>query len=210
MAVFLRRGAFTLMTVFAVFAIPFTVGEIIDNPGGWAAVVLVALILVPLTLLVIEALHRPDRALRLLTWAVGLLGAYAVVEAVVPPPHIGPVVAVGAVVLGVPLSVLGLRHAREAGVLLVIDGVVPFVGVVATGLRHLGENGGLHLGGSAAAAGMPLVIVGLLYVGAWAAGLRHPAPAPPSRHQPRHQRPRHRQPSDQQPTGQRPSHAGQP
>jgi hypothetical protein len=209
MSAFLRRGAFTLMTVFAVFAIPFTVGEIIDDPGGWAAVVLVALILVPLTLLVIEALHRPARALRLLTWAVGLLGAYAVVEAVLPPPHIGPVVAVGAVVLGVPLSVLGLRHAREAGVLLVLDGLVPLVGVVATGLRYLGENGGLHVGGSSAAAGMPLVIVGLLYIGAWAAGLRHPAPAPPNRHEPRH-RSRHRQPSGQQATGQRPSPAGRP
>ncbi|HEY7721458.1 MAG TPA: hypothetical protein VIB11_06440 [Pedococcus sp.] len=212
MSVFLRRGAFTLMTVFAAFAIPFAVGEIIDNPGGSAAVALVALIVVPLALLVTEALHRPARSLRTLRGAVALLGGYAVAEAILTP-QTGPVVAVAAVVLGVPLSVVGLHHAREAGVLLVIDGLVPFVSVVAAGLRHLGDNGGLHLSGSSAAAGMPLVIVGMLYLCAWVAGLNEPAPAPPS-HQPRH-RPRHRQPSRRQstgqpPTGQRPSHAGQP
>jgi hypothetical protein len=208
MSVFLRRGAFTLMVVFAVFAIPFAVGEIIDDPGGWAAVVLVSLIVVPLAVLVAEALHRPARALRLLGAAVGLLGAYAVVEAILVA-HVGPVVAVGAVVLGVPLSVVGLHHAREAGVLLVLDGLLPFVSVVAAGLRHLGDNGGLYLSGSSAAAGMPLVIVGMIYLCAWVAALNHPAPATPPSHQPRH-RPRHRQPGGRQPAGQRPSHAGQP
>lgn len=184
MSTILRRGAFALMLVFALLAVPFALASIAEDPGGWAAVGISALVLVPLGALSLRAARRPAAGMRSLATCVGLLAVYAVMQAFLPPGP-GPVVAVGSIVLAVPLAVLGLRHAREAGALLVLDGLLPFIGLVAAAARPAGENGVLHLGGSAGAAGMPIITVGLLFLLAWAAGLRHTA-GPRATRRPRH------------------------
>jgi hypothetical protein len=190
MSTMLRRGACALMLVFALLALPFVLGNLAEDPGGWAAVGISVLALVPLGALSVQAARRPGTALRTLALCVGLLAVYAVVEAFLPQQGVGPVVAVGTIVLAVPLAVLGLKHARVAGALMVIDGLLPFIGLVAAAVRNADENGGFHLDGSSGAAGMPVLTVGLLLLLAWGLGLRHVAhPRPGATTRPRHAAP---------------------
>ena len=185
MSSLLRRGAFAVMMVFGVLALGFILGTIAEDPGGWAAVVLSAVLLVPILSLSVVAVRAPELATRILAVGVGLLAGYAVVEAFVPLRMAGPVVAVGTVVLAVPMAVLGLRHAREAGTLLVLDGLVPVLGLALVALQHADERSrGLHLGGSSGVAGIPVRFVGALVRLAGVAG-RQPA-AGPRRAGPRH------------------------
>jgi hypothetical protein len=173
MSTLLRRGAFAVMMVFGVLALGFVLGTIAEDPGGWAAVALSAVVLVPILSLSVVAVRTPELATRTLVVGVGLLAGYAVVEAFVPLPIAGPVVAVGTVVLAVPMAVLGLRHAREAGMLLVLDGLVPVLGLALVALQHADEGSrGLHLGGSSGAAGVPVLLVGALFLLAWVAELQ--------------------------------------
>lgn len=173
MSTLLRRGAFAVMMVFGVLALGFILGTIAEDPGGWAAVVLSAVVLVPILSLSVVAVRTPELATRILVVGVGLLAGYAVVEAFVPLRMAGPVVAVGTVVLAVPMAVLGLRHAREAGVLLVLDGLVPVLGLALVALQHADEGSrGLYLGGSSGAAGVPVLLVGALFLLAWVAELQ--------------------------------------
>ena len=115
MSSLLRRGAFALKMVFGVHALGFILGTIAEDPGGWAAVVLSAVVLAPILSLSVVAVRAPELATRILAVGVGLLAGYAVVEAFVPLRMAGPVVAVGTVVLAVPMAVLGLRHAVGIG-----------------------------------------------------------------------------------------------
>jgi len=184
MSTLLRRGAVAVMMVFGVLALGFILGTIAEDPGGWAAVALSAVVLVPVLSLSVVAVRAPELATRILGVGVGLLAGYAVVEAFVPVRMAGPVVAVGTVVLAVPMAVLGLRHAREAGTLLVLDGLVPILGLALVALQHADEGSrGLHLGGSSGAAGVPVLFVGALFLLAWVAGLQpaagHRRPAGP-------------------------------
>lgn len=173
MSTLLRRGAFAVMMVFGVLALGFILGTIAEDPGGWSAVMLSAVVLVPILSLSVVAVRTPELATRTLVVGVGLLAGYAVVEAFVPLRMAGPVVAVGTVVLAVPMAVLGLRHAREAGVLLVLDGLVPVLGLALVALQHADEGSrGLHLGGSSGAAGVPVLLVGALFLLAWVAELQ--------------------------------------
>lgn len=173
MSSLLRRGAFVVMMVFGVLALGYILGTIAEDPGGWAAVVLSAVVLVPILSLSVVAVRTPEPANRILAVGVGLLAGYAVVEAFVPLRMAGPVVAVGTVVLAVPMAVLGLRHAREAGTLLVLDGLVPVLGLALVALQHADEGSrGLHLGGSSGAAGVPVLLVGALFLLAWVAELQ--------------------------------------
>lgn len=176
MSTLLRRGAFTLMVVFALLAIPFTIGEIADHPGGWPAAGLIALLLLPLAALTVQAARRPAAAGRGLGIAVGLLAVYAIVDGFLPADkRVPPVVAIGSIMLAVPLAVLGLRRAGEAGALMLIDGLLPLVSLVLVALRDTDEANVLQLSGSPAAAGMPVFVVGALFLVAWGWGTgRHP------------------------------------
>ena len=186
MSTLLRRGAFAVMMVLGGLALGFILGTIAEEPGGWAAVVLSAVVLVPIVSLSVVAVRAPELATRILALGVGFLAAYAVVEALVPLRMAGPVVAVGTVVLAVPMAVLGLRHAREAGTLLVLDGLVPVLGLALVALQHADEGSrGLHLGDSSGVAGVPVLFVGALFLLAWVAGLQ-PAAAPRRTAGPRH------------------------
>ena len=174
MSTLLRAGAFTLMVVFAFAAIPVTIGEIADDPGGWPAAGLIAVLLVPLAALTVQAARRPATAGRGLAVAVGLLAVYAIVDAFVPAEErVPPVVAIGSIMLAVPLGVLGLRRAGEAGALMLIEGLLPLTSLVLVAVRNADEGDVLHLSGSPAAAGMPAFFVGALFLLAWGVGDRH-------------------------------------
>ena len=171
MSTLLRRGAFTLMVVFALLAIPVTIGEITDHRGGWTAAGLIALLLLPLVALTAQAARWPAAAGRGLAVAVGLLTVYAVVDAFLPADErVPPVVAVGSIMLAVPLGVLGLRRAGEAGALMLVDGLLPLMSLVLLAGRQEGEV--LRVSGSPAVAGMPAFFVGAIFLLAWGVGNR--------------------------------------
>lgn len=169
----LRRGAFLLMMVFALLAVPFSLLQILEDPGGLLAVVLAGVMLVPLVVLSYLAAVRPRTTGRWLAIAVGLLAVYVVAEAMSPGDPIASVVAIGTLVLAVPLAVLGLRETREAGTLLMLDGSLPMVSLVLLTAQHVEQGADPHRHASAVAAGMPVFIVGALFLLAWALRPRH-------------------------------------
>lgn len=125
--------AMVLATAFGLIAVMFTVGEAVADPGGWAAAGLVALWLVPLAALLALTLLRPVTAAPLLVGLTVLWAAVVLWAALAAPAwrsfengH-GPVRAVAALVLGLPLAALGWHRQRLAGVLLVVLAGAPVV-----------------------------------------------------------------------------------
>jgi hypothetical protein len=165
----LRRAALTVMLVVALLALPFVAGELLEDPGGWVGLLAVLGIAVVLVWLVAEALRRPWHAMRLITLGLGAALAYSLLAVPLPELRWGPVAAVTALLLAVPTAVIGLRHAREAGALLVAAGLVPLADRAVTALAQ-DAGGGLHIGGSAAAVALPVLLVGAMFLLAWAVG----------------------------------------
>jgi hypothetical protein len=165
----LRRAALTVMVVVALLAMPFIAGELLDDPGGVVGVLAVLGIAALLVGLVGEALRRPWRAMRLIALGLAAALAYSLLAVPLPALRWGPVVPVAALLLAVPAAVVGLRHAREAGALLVAAGLVPLADRVVAALTH-GDAGQLAIGGSPAAIAVPLLLVGAMFLLAWAVG----------------------------------------
>ena len=154
-------AGFSLTAIFTLIFAAFIVGDTFDDPGGWQAAGLVAAWLIPLAGLATLAWYRP-------AWATPVLGALTAVAiglsiwlAVDPglwrtfENQHGPIRAILTFVLTAPLAVLGLRLTAEAGVLLIIVGVIPFELSASKGI------GGL---GSLAIASAVPVLTGVLYV----------------------------------------------
>jgi len=150
------------------------VGELLTDPGGPAGISISLSVVVAVVVLSLVAVRLPRLAPTLMGVAVALLLVFAVVEAmvsVVPRGSEsvargpGPVVAIAALVIAVPLAFLGLRSARLGGWLLVAAGMAPVVEIVARVVRVVrGGGGGLHLGGSSGVVALPLILVGLLFL----------------------------------------------
>src|SRR5450830_2378 len=165
------RAAFVLMMIYGAFAIVWVVGELLTDPGGPAGISISLSVVVAVVVLSMVAVRLPRLAPTLMGLAVALLLVFAVVEALVSVvPRAaesvarapGPVVAIAALVIAVPLAFLGLRSARLGGWLLVAAGMAPVVEIVARVVR--GGGGGLHLGGSSGVVALPLILVGLLFL----------------------------------------------
>jgi hypothetical protein len=158
------RAAFVLMMIYGAFAIVWVVGELLTDPGGPAGISISLSVAVAVVVLSLLAVRLPRLASTLLGVAVALLLVFAVVEAMasVASRGSGPVVAIAALVIAVPLAFVGLRSARLGGWLLVAAGLAAVVEIVARVLR--GGGGGLHLGGSSGVVALPLILVGLLFL----------------------------------------------
>lgn len=157
----LKQAGFVVSAVFTFIGGAFIVGDAFADPGGWAALGLVAAWAVPLIALAAVSWFRPDLATRLLgvlmTVAVGLSVWFALdpqwwrtVE-----NDIGPIRAVAVFVLAAAVAVLGLRRTAVAGVMLLVLGVVPVV------VSSLGSRGGIP---SLAATSLAPVVSGVLYL----------------------------------------------
>ncbi|WP_146192403.1 hypothetical protein [Cellulomonas sp. WB94] len=165
------RAAFVLMMIYGAFAIVWVVGELLTDPGGAAGISISLSVVVAVVVLSMVAVRLPRLAPTLMGAAVALLLVFAVVDAMVTviprgaeavAGSPGPVVAIAALVIAVPLAFLGLRSARAGGWLLVAAGIAPVVEIVARVVR--GAGGGLHLGGSSGVVALPLILVGLLFL----------------------------------------------
>ncbi len=174
----LRRVAAFGTMVFAGFGVLFAGGYAADDPGGWAAVGMIALMVVPAAGITLLAVRRPEQALVLVYIGLGLLIAYTVADATSRLVD-APVIPMTALVLAFPVAFLGLHRPRTAGRLLLAIGAVPILGVVLMAI--LRSEGGffVHLGGSSGAAAIPLIFFALLFLIAanlTPLGQDHPAP----------------------------------
>jgi hypothetical protein len=121
--------AMVLAGLFGVVAVMFTAGETIADPGGWQAVGLIALWLVPLVVLLVLALTRPSVAQPVLEALAALWVAAALWSIVAPhtwrsfESANGPLRAVAFLVLMLPIAGLGWQRPLRAGVMLLVIGV---------------------------------------------------------------------------------------
>ena len=170
---FLRRTGFGFMALYVGFFGAFLVGETLVDPGGWRAIGLIAIWLVPLVGLCLVAWYLPDRAGWILSLFVAAIFGLSIWFAADPAAwrafenRNGPVRAIIIFAVSAVLALWGLRRTLQAGLMLLIVGLVP---VLLAG----GGKGGMS---SLAAAASPAFIAGLLYLAAGYLGRRQPPPA---------------------------------
>ncbi|HET7237080.1 MAG TPA: hypothetical protein VFK59_11695 [Actinomycetota bacterium] len=130
-SVILRRAGFAAMALGTLFIGAFLVAETFHDPGGWEAVGLVALWVIPLGALGSLAWFRPDWAVWV--FAVLIAGAIGVGVWFAADPdwwrafedRNGPVRDIGLFALSAAIALLGLKRTRAAGILLLVLGIVP-------------------------------------------------------------------------------------
>lgn len=181
----LRYTAFTMMALFGLVGGLFVAGSAFEEPGGWAAVGLTALWVLPLVGLSLLALFRAETAGPVFVAVSAAVGLFTLADAafgIVPRDAWGPVAAIAVFTLGVALAFLGLHRARLAGLLLLLVALAQLVAtVVGIGVHEAegpGPGVGAVLGGSSGIMVVPLLIVGLLFL---VAGSLDHEPLRPSR-----------------------------
>lgn len=162
----LRRIALVLTALFAVGGSLFALGYAWEDLPVWPALLMTLAVVVPMAGLSRLAARKPEPALKLLAALVGLFGVYAIVGVFVDFFE-APDLPVMALVLALPIAVLGLRKPLHAGLLLIALAVFPLVQVVARMLGEPGPEGpglGALLGGSTGVVIIPLTVLGLLFL----------------------------------------------
>lgn len=184
----IRRIALVLTALFAIGGLLFALGyAFTDLPIG-SALLITALTVVPLAGLTFLAMRKPEVAPAVLTAGVGLFAAYAVLGLFVDVVE-APDIPVIALILALPIAVIGQRHALWAGVLMLVLAAFPFLEIV---VRMFGEAAadrpglGVLLGGSTGVVVVPLAVLGVLFLIAGGRGRQTPDPGqgqvqPPAR-----------------------------
>ena len=166
----LKYLAFTMMTLFGLFGGAFVIGEAFTDPGGWTAVWVTALWVVPVLALSGLALVRPESAGPVFVLVTAVVALFTLADSlfgIIPRDDWGPVAAIVVFGLGIALAFLGLRRALLAGTLMVTAAVTQLVATVAGVAVHAAGDGagpGAGLGGSSAVVVLPLLVVGALFV----------------------------------------------
>lgn len=175
-AALLRRAGFWLMALSAFFFGAFIIGDTFADPGGWAAVGLVAAWAVPLAGLAALSWFRPGWATYALSAVSAAVIGVSIWFAVDPQGwrsfenNHGPVGAVVTFALAVAIAVLGLKRTAAAGALLLAVGVIPAV------VSSLG--GGMGFASLSVVSAGP-VIAGVLYLASAHLAKPPPPPMPP-------------------------------
>lgn len=188
----LRRIGLVLAALFSVGGILFGLGYAFADLPLATALLITAAIVVPLVGLTVLAWHRRELAPKVLTVAVGLFAAYATLAMFVDVVE-GPDVALIALVLALPVAVMGQRHALWSGALLLVLSAAPLLEVTA---RMVGEptdgrpGMGDLLGGSTGAVVVPTAVLGVIFLVAGALRRDTTAsrgvPVPPPAREPQH------------------------
>jgi hypothetical protein len=170
----LKGAALVLASMYAAFSGLFAVGETFADPGGWVAVGATAAWLIPLVALSLMAWHRPRRAATALGALLLALGGLYLWSVVAPQAWTtfedssGPIRALIAVTLALPMAALGWRQPRVAGVMLIALPALPTVMLLISVARGLGAEGWPMVIVTA-----PAGIIGALYL---MVGSLHPTP----------------------------------
>ena len=166
----LRYVAFAVMTLFGLFGGLFVVGYAVDDPGGWVAVGMTALWVLPLLALSVLAVRRPTTAGPVFVAATTLVIAFTLADStfgIVPRDDWGPVAAIVVFTIGVALGFLGLRRPALAGLLLMVAGLAQLVATAIGVAVHAADDGpgpGAVLTGSSGVVVLPLLLTGLLFL----------------------------------------------
>ena len=159
----LRSVGFWFMVAFVVLFGIFIVGETLSDPGGWRAVGLIAIWLIPLVALCLVSWFSPDRAVwflaPLVTGVIGLSVWFAINQGTwrsFENRH-GPIQVVMVFALSAPVALWGLHRTLWAGVMLVMVGAASILVAQAVG------RGGSS---SLAIASFAPLVTGLLYLAA--------------------------------------------
>lgn len=161
----LRKTALALASLFVAVGAGFAIGNVIQDPGGWIAVLVTAAIAVPLVALTVLAARTTSLASAVLTASVTLFIAWAVVLAFVRLPV--PTIPVIAVVLALPIAVLGQRLAKRAGFLLLGEVVAPLLLVLVRYFTESDVEGpglGSLLSTSTGVVVLPLAVLAALFL----------------------------------------------
>lgn len=181
-ATIVRRAALVLTALFAVVGLLFALGYAYEDPGGWAALAITAALAVPLVALVLLAIFTRRAAYWIVVAGVAVFAAWQV--AVLAGLRVeAPVTPLVALVLSVPIAVLGQRRAGRAAALMLADAAVPLMAVLTRMARAQGpERPGLAalLGGSTGVVVIPLLVLAALFGLAALLG-RRGVPAPGTR-----------------------------
>ena len=147
--------------VYSVLIGTFIVGETFDAPGGWPAVWMSLIWVIPLVILLTVAYTNPRFArplFILLAFAIAISGLTQIIWAEEWREWKfakGPVLGVATLVLCVSLAVWARHKSSIAGFLMLISAAIPL-------LAESVAMGALRLGGSSAALSLPAVFVGIL------------------------------------------------
>lgn len=181
-ATILRRIALVLTAFLALGGSLFALGYAWADLPVWAALLLTLAVAIPMVGLAVLARRSPDLAARVLAVLVGLFAVYAVLgifTRFVEAPDL-PVIAL---VLALPIAVLGQRQPLRAGLLLLALAAFPLIQLVFTRLGERdGPGFGALFGGSTGVVIIPLTILAILFLAAAggdhdrAAGARPTAP----------------------------------
>lgn len=167
---FLRYAAFGMMALFGLLGGLFVAGYAFEDPGGWAAVGLTALWVVPMAALSVFALLRPDAAARVFVWVTAAVVVFALADSafgIIPRDDWGPVTAIAVFALGVALAFLGLHRPTLAGGTMVFLALMQLAAAVVAVVAHgSGDRPGpgALLGGSSGVVIVPLLVTGLLFL----------------------------------------------
>ncbi len=160
-AAIVKRIGFGVMAATTAFFVLFVAGETFQDPGGWAALGLVASWLVPLAAFGALAWFRPDWTIWLVSSLVIALIAMSVWFAVAPDAwrafedRNGPIRTIITFAVAAIGGMLGLKRTRAAGVLLLALAVVPMA---------IASFGSLRGSGSLAVATSAPFVAGVLYL----------------------------------------------
>ena len=171
----MRRGAFLLTAVFLVPLVVFTVAQVVEDVGAWWGLAVVAVTAVLVGVLSYLAAVTPRTTARWLGAGVALLAVYVVAESLIPGEPVGSAVPMAMTVLALPLAVLGLRRSREAGALLLADGLIPLLSLLVLSALSV-ERTGPHLASSSEYLGIPVFVGGLFFLLAWVHSQRQHGP----------------------------------
>lgn len=178
----LRYAAFGWMMLVGLFGGAFVAGETFDDPGGWAAVLMVASWLLPLLGLAALALLRATIAEGVFVAATVVVALFTLADSafgIIPRDDWGPVAAITVFALAIALGFLGLRRPALAGILLLGVGVAQAGAVLLVRVGIGGDR--VFGGGSSSIVIVPVLIGGALYVLAGRRDMGTIGRRPPSR-----------------------------
>lgn len=182
-ATIVRRAALVLTALFAAGGLLFALGYAYEDPGGWPAVAMTVALVVPLVglVLLVALVRRAAFWILLAGVAVFAGGAVALLVGLRVEAPVTPLVAL---VLSVPIAVLGQRHPGRAAALMLAVAAVPLMEITAWMLLTRGPEGPplpALLGGSTGVVVVPLLVLSALFGLAALLGrrqVRSPGPRP--------------------------------
>lgn len=138
----LRMLAVGVTALFGLVGALFIAGEGFADPGGWKGVALFASWGVPMAVLVLLALLRPETASRVLPWTLALAGVLALVDAGSSLlDRSGPGSTIAMFLVAIPCGLLGLHKAGEAGLLVLGAAALQLLATVAQYTQRSDESG---------------------------------------------------------------------